>query len=328
MNRIRPISSLATQMVALLVVATAMVSAIQAEPLKLRFLTDWYPQPEHGGFYQAWLKGYYKDAGLDVDILPGGPNTYVVQRVGSRQAEIGMGSTEDILRSVDRGIPVVALAATMQHDPQGILVHSNSPVKTFADLEGRSIAVAPGASWFPYLVKRYKLKNTRELALTFSIANFIRDPEYAQQCFLTSEPFYAREAGVATRVLLLQDSGYDPYRVFFTRRDLLEKHPREMRAFAEASIRGWQEYLADPELVHAELRKRNPELTPAKMDFSAAALKEHRFVTGDPGKGDKPGQFALTRWQQQFDILKDLGVIKGRFPVTNAFVTDLALLPK
>jgi NitT/TauT family transport system substrate-binding protein len=300
--------------------------ASAAEPLKIRFHTDWYPQPEHGGFYHAWLKGYYKDAGLDVEITPGGPQAFAVPRVGAGLADIGMGSCDDVLIANDRGIPAVAIGATMQNDPQGLLLHVDDPVKSFADLEGRSIAVTPGTAWFPYLVKKYGLKKVREIPHTFSIGPFLKDPNYIQMCFLTSEPFYAKLAGVDTRVLLIKDTGYAPYRVIFTRRDFLEKHHDAVKAFVEASYRGWREYLADPSFVHADLKKRNPELTPAKMDYSAKALLDYKFVLGDPEKGESQGLMLAKRWQFQFDTLKDLGVIKGKFNVADAWTGEF--IPK
>jgi NitT/TauT family transport system substrate-binding protein len=290
-----------------------------ADPVKVRLVTDWYPQPEHGGFYHALIKGYYKEVGLDVEILPGGPNTFAIQRVATRAGEFGMGSTDDILMANDRGIPVVAVGATMQHDPQGIMVHDSSSVRDFPDLEGRTIAVGPGVAWLPYLIKRYQLKNLKERAHNYSVGSFLKDPDYIQQCFVTSEPYFATVGGANPRVLLIKDSGYDPYRVFFTRRDVIQKQPEVVRAFVTASIRGWRDYLDDPAATHAEISRRNPELTPDKMDFSLKALKENRFVTGDPARGDVHGQFTAERWKFQFDTLKDLGVLRGRFELTNAW---------
>src|SRR5260370_25658357 len=81
---------------------------------------DWYPQPEHGGFYNALVKGYYKDEGLDVAIQPGGPYVGVTQQVASGSAQFGMAGSDAILEAVSDGQPVVAVAATMQRDPQGI----------------------------------------------------------------------------------------------------------------------------------------------------------------------------------------------------------------
>lgn len=283
-----------------------------AEPAKVRLATDWYPQPEHGGFYHALIRGYYRDAGIDVEILPGGPNAFATQKVATRAAEFGMGSTDDVLMANERGIPVVAVGATMQHDPQGIMVHEASPVRGFADLGGKTVAVTPGTTWFPYLVKRYQLQGVQERAHTFSIGAFLKDPAYIQQCFLTSEPFFAREAGAKTRVLLISESGYDPYRVFFARRDLAKDRPEVVRGFVQASIRGWREYMADPSVAHAEISRRNPELTPAKMAFSHGALRDLRFVLGDPAKGEEAGTMSRERWEAQWAVLKDLGVLKGR----------------
>ena len=293
-----------------------------AEPAKVRLATDWYPQPEHGGFYHALMKGYYRDAGLDVEILAGGPNAFSTQRVATGAAEFGMGSTDDVLMANERGIPVIAVGATMQHDPQGIMVHEGSPVRSFGDLGGRTVAVTPGTTWFPYLVKRYQLKGVQERAHTFSIGAFLKDPAYIQQCFLTSEPFFAKEAGAMTRVLLISESGYDPYRVFFTRRDLAKAKPELVRAFVHASVRGWREYIAEPSVAHAEVSRRNPELTPAKMAFSHAALRDMKFVLGDPAKGDAPGVMSRARWESQLSLLRDLGVLKGRFPMGDAWTPE------
>lgn len=285
----------------------------------IRLVTDWYPQPEHGGFYQAMLKGYYREAGIDVEILPGGPNTFAVQRVGMSRADFGMGSGDDVLMANDRGIPIVAVGMTMQYDPQGIMVHDASPVRTLADLEGHTVAVVPGTAWFPFLVRKYGFKNLREVPHTFSVGSFVKDPNYIQMCFITSEPFFARLQGANPRVILIRESGYAPYRVFFTRRELVEKNPKLVKAFVEASYRGWREYLTNSTEVNQELARRNPELTPAKMEYSVKVLADQKFVIGDPAKGEVHGRMLAKRWQAQFDLLKDLKVIKGNYNLADAW---------
>src|ERR1700761_2460193 len=181
--------------------------------------TDWYPQPEHGGFYDAQLRGYYKAEGLDVTILPGGPYVNSDQSVSMGKVQFAMGSSDHVLQAVGNDVPLVAVAATMQHDPQAVMVHENSPVKTFHDLDGHAVAIRLGLStWFDYLVRRYQLQHVREVPATYSVANFLADPNYIQQIFVTSEPFFARQAGVPVRTLMISDTGYDPYRTFATSR--------------------------------------------------------------------------------------------------------------
>ncbi len=125
----------------------------------VRLQTDWYPQPEHGGFYDAQIRGYYKDEGLDVTILPGGPYVNTTQLVSAGTVQFAMGSSDNTLESIGNGVPLVAVSATMQHDPQAIMVHQDSPIHSFQDLDGHAIAIRLGAStWFEYLVKRYQLK--------------------------------------------------------------------------------------------------------------------------------------------------------------------------
>ena len=289
-------------------------------PVKLQ--ADWYPQPEHGGFYTALLKGYYKAEGLDVQILPGGPYVSSEGLIANGTLQFGMNSSDHVLEAIaNSDEPIVAVGATMQHDPQGIMLRASSPVHTWADLHGRTIAVRPGSTWWEFIRKRFHLDHVHEIPATYSVANFIQDPNYIQQGFVTSEPFFAQKAGVPTRMLLNRDAGYDPYRVFFTSQAYAAQHPDIVAKFTRASIRGWREYLADPGPTNALLQKLNPALNPEWMNYSYQALKDGHFVTGDDPSGDETGQFDPARWQTMYQQLLDLKVIQKPIDPTTAYTT-------
>jgi NitT/TauT family transport system substrate-binding protein len=281
------------------------------------FQTDWYPQPEHGGFYEALLKGYYRQVGLDVTILPGGPMNVAEQQVSTGAAQFAMGSSDRILEADAQGEPLVAVGATMQSDPQGIMVHASSPVHAFTDLDGRAIAVKAGATWFEYIVRRYNLKNAREIPATYSIANFLADPNYIQQIFVTSEPFFARKAGAQVRTLLISETGYSPYRAFFTSSDYLTQHADVVAKFARASIHGWRDYMQDPSLANAELLKLNPAQAPEQMQFTWQALKEGHFV--DDGNPANTGHMDAARWTTMESQLLDLKLLAHPIDPTSAY---------
>jgi NitT/TauT family transport system substrate-binding protein len=287
--------------------------------IRVTLQADWYPQPEHGGFYTALAKGYYQDEGLDVSIQPGGPYVVVPQQVAAGAAQFGMASSDQILEAVADGQPLVAVAATMQRDPQGIMVRKDSPVHSFADLNGRTVAIKLGSTWFEFLLKRYQLDRVHEIPATFSVANFISDPQYIQQAFATSEPFFAKQAGVETRVLLTSDAGYNPYRVMFTTRDFLREKPDVVARFVRASLKGWHDYLNDPAAAHAAIVQLNPALNPEWMQFSWRALRDGHFVTGESGEGAQLGQMEPHRWTQMYEQLLALKVIGRPFDPANAY---------
>ena len=292
----------------------------EATPLtKIRLLTDWYPDPERGGYYCAQLKGYYRAAGLDVEIIPGGPNNAPIQRLLTGRAEFLLSTSGDTMIQAAKGLPLVAVAATMQHDPQAILVHESSPVRRFEDLEGRTVTATPGAVWLQYVRSRYHLKNVRESPTTQSIASFVYHTNDILQCFVTSEPYFAQEAGIKTRTLPIEDDQFSPYRVLVTSRSFLEQHPQAVQDFVAATLRGWKEYLAHPEDVNPTLLRLNPELNPAKMDYSWRALNKGHFVLGDPAKGEVHGAFDERRLKSEADVLKELGLLRRDFDFHAAF---------
>ncbi len=278
-------------------------------PTPVRLQLDWYPQPEQGGFFTAQQLGLYKAEGLDVTMLPLPQYGSVAQQVATGKAEFGLGSSDQVLEWNSNGLPLFAVSATMQHDPQAIMVHQGSTVRDFKDLEGRTIAAQTGATWLKYVISRYELHQVRQIPSTLSIANFLADQNYIQQIFITSEPFFAKQAGADVRTLLISKSGYDPYRVQFTTREFAAQHPDLVAKFVRASIRGWQEYLRNPAPTNAYLLTVNPALNPAQEAYTAASLKGGAFVAGSSAEGTQIGRMTADRWQATYSQLKTLGIL-------------------
>ncbi|MGA9671340.1 MAG: ABC transporter substrate-binding protein [Terracidiphilus sp.] len=291
----------------------------------IRLQLDWYPQPEHGGFFAAQLLGYYKAEGLDVTLLPLPQYGSAVQLVSTGKADFGLGSSDAILEWNANGLPVIAVSATMQHDPQAIMVHQDSPIHDFKGLEGHTIAAQTGATWIKFVTSRYGLRQIRQIPSTLSIANFLADPGYVQQIFVTSEPFLAKQAGAQVRTLLISSSGYDPYRVQFTTRDFAAQHPDIVAKFVRASIRGWQSYLSDPTATNAYLLKLNPALNPAQEAYTSQALRDGGFIVGGDATGAQTGHMTAARWRSTYEQLNSLGILHS--PVDPATTYSLKFVP-
>jgi NitT/TauT family transport system substrate-binding protein len=118
---------------------------------KIRFLTNWFAEAEHGGFYQAKATGLYEKAGLDVDIQMGGPQVNGMQLLGGGDADIIVSYDIQVLDSIAKGLPAVAIGAVNQFDLQGIMAHTDVP--SLASLKGKKILVASTAysTFWPWL---------------------------------------------------------------------------------------------------------------------------------------------------------------------------------
>lgn len=296
-------------------------------PVRVRFQTDWFPEPEHGGYYQALARGFYAAEGLEVEILPGGPNSGFLTAVATGRADLGMGNGDDIITAVARGVPVKIVAAEMQHDAQGVLFHTEHPVRTVRDLDGKTIMAGPASVWVQLVQLRYGIKfNLRPLA--GDLARFMNDPTFLQQCFVTNEPFFALARGAKAEAILVSKlcPDYDPYRVIFTGTDYLGTQPEVVRRFVRASVKGWVDYLTrDPSPANAAIRRLRPDLPPEFLAYSIAAMKDHELVLGDAARGERMGLLTRERLQREINLLREVGVLDK--PVTVDDVAALEFVP-
>src|SRR5665647_558128 len=268
-----------------LVVAGLLIGMLAQSPAlaqtldKVRFGTNWVAEAEHGGFYQALADGTYRKYGLDVTIVPGGPN--VNNRILLPVGKLDFFMSANSLQSFDavaHNIPTVAVAASFQRDPQVLIAHPG--VETLADLKKLTLFVSPEGmvSYFQWLKADYGFDEAKVKPYTFNAQPFLADKNSAMQGYVTSEPFAIETQGhFKPKVFLLADDGFNAYSTLIeTRRDLVEKRPDLVQRFVDASAIGWYNYIyGDSGPGNALIKKQNPEMTDALLAYSIAKMKEH-----------------------------------------------------
>jgi NitT/TauT family transport system substrate-binding protein len=318
-------------LLALTFTAAALVArAADKAPFKITVQLDWVAEPEHGGFYQAAARGFFREAGLDVTLIPGGPNAHVMPSVATGKADVGQADSTNTLLQQAEGLPVVQFAAVFQDDPSGILVHADSSVRKFEDLQGKAIIARPEWAFLKYLEKKYALKFTL-IPQNFSVAAFLSNKQALQQGYFIAEPYHITKAGgKMPRFLSTWDAGFRAYAVLVTNRKFAREHPTELRAFVRAYIRGWRDYLeGDPKPAHDAIKKANPTNTDEFMMFSRKMILDEKLVTGRDKDGgpEKIGRLDPTRYATQITQLEDLGILaKGKVTPASALTTEF--LPK
>jgi NitT/TauT family transport system substrate-binding protein len=308
----------------------AAAHAAEKTPSKITVQLDWVAEPEHGGFYQAEARGFFREEGLDVTLIPGGPGAQVMPSVATGKAHIGQADSTNTLLQQAEGLPVVQFAAVFQDDPAGILVHADSSVRKFEDLQGKTIIARPEWAFLKFLEKKYALKFTI-IPQNFSVAAFLSNKEALQQGYFIAEPYHITKAGgKMPRFLSTWDAGFRAYAVLVTNRRFAREHPNELRAFMRAYIRGWQDYLeGDPKPAHDAMKKANATNTDEFMMFSRQKILDEKLVTGRDKDGgpQRIGRLDPSRFKTQITQLEELGILpKGKVTPASAMTTEF--LPK
>lgn len=270
------------------------------------FMTNWYGQAEHGGYFQALATGLYKKAGLDVTIKMGGPQINTLQLLAAGQADCIMGSSDiQVLKIREQGVPAVTVAALFQKDPQGIVAHPD--VKTLADLKGKTVLIGSTArnTYWPWLMANYGLKEEQVRPYTFNLQPFVADPNTAIQGYATYDPYNTRREGVAINFLLFSDSGWPPYaNTVVCMENTIKTRPKAVAAFVKASMEGWKSYLGgDRSAANAMIKKDNPQMSDGQLDFAVEAMKERRLVTGGDAASSGIGTITPDRLRKTYDFL-------------------------
>jgi NitT/TauT family transport system substrate-binding protein len=298
---------------------------------KVTFLTSWYAQAEHGGFYQAKAAGLYEKEGLDVTIKMGGPQVNGMQLLLGGEADVMMGYDFQVLSSIAKGLPVVTIAASFQKDLQGMMTHDD--VKSLADLKDKTILVAtPGrTSWWPWLKQKYGYTDAQTQAYTFNLQPFFADKSIVQQSYPSSEPFQALQKGVPVKFFLFADDGYPPYgTTMVTTTKFITDHPDVARRFVKASIEGWKSYLkGDPAAANKLIQADNPKMSDEQIAFGIKRMNELEVADGGDARQLGIGVMTEARWKASYELMVSAGLLPKetdwRKGFTTQFIKDLKI---
>lgn len=297
---------------------------------KVRLALNWKPEPQFGGFYAARVTELDKKNNIDLELVPGGAGTPVVQMVAAGQFEFGIASADEVVVSRSRGkTDVVALFAVFQTNPQGILTHSKRSFQSLADIfrSDGTIAMQKGLPYAIFLQRKYANgMRTSIVPYLGGISNFLSRTDHSQQCFVTSEPLLARKQGANVKTFLVAESGFNPYAtVLITREKVLKEKPELVAQVVKTVREGWQRYLEQPADVNLKMRELNPSIDVETLLQMAEAQKA--LIEGDGGVsagGDKGatglGKMTTTRWSELIDQLHSMKLIDQRPSSESMFV--------
>jgi NitT/TauT family transport system substrate-binding protein len=288
--------------------ALALLAGCTKSSQKIRLALNWKPDPQFGGFYAAPFHAH----GLDVEILPGGAGTPTIQMVGAGSAEFGVVSADELVVARSQGNDVVALFAVFQNNPQGIMVHASRKLASLADLfkSSGTIALQRGLPYARLLEKKYGFDKVKIVPSPGGdISAFLADKNFAQQCFIMSEPLTAKHQGADVQVFPVSDAGYNPYTtVLTTSGDSLRKDPDRAKAMVAAVREGWRAYVNDPEPTNQRMNQLNPSMAPEV--FAEVAEAQKPFIETDETRRNGLGGMTEERWQTLIGQLKELGDIQ------------------
>lgn len=296
---------------------------------RLVFQTDWRAQAEHGGFYQALAAGLYRKAGIDCDIRQGGPSLNISQLLLTGRVDMTMSNSFEAFTYVRENAPFFTIASIFQKDPQVLIGHPDTGFNGFEDLKTRTLLIGSGGrvTYWPYLRKKYALRDDQLRPYTFNMAPFLADKNVVQQGFLSSEPFSISQVlGRMPSVLLIADAGFSAYQttIAISRKLAVEKRDLIQR-FVDATLEGWAQYLKGGpsiEAANALIKKANPEQTDDRIRYAIKVMNERGIViSGDALQGGV-GAMTDARWQAFYQSMVDVDVLPRGLDVPRAYTLD------
>src|SRR5262245_48084808 len=248
---------------------------------KIRLLTNWFGEAEHGGFYQALATGLYEKAGLDVELRQGNAQLNGMQLLLGGEADIIMSYDITILSSIEKGAPVKAFFTSFQFDLIGLMTRPD--VKSLSELKGRKIYFGANgySSYWPWLKQRFGYTDDMAAPKGPNLQTFFNDPDSAVAGYLTAEPFLALQRNVPVKFFLFAEQEYPPYaNTMATTATYLKDNSDVIARFTRASVEGWKDYLRDPTAGNELIKKMNPQMPDAHLAYSFQRMREVKAVEG------------------------------------------------
>ncbi len=304
--------------------AAAPTSAPQPTDITFRFsfLDLGYNAP----FYLAEDRGYYRDAGLNVTFQEGRGGDTTLKLIANGSDDLGMSDAGVVLRGVQQGMPVVAIAASMRKHPMALMFKKGAPIQKPADLVGKTIAIPPGSAQqqlFPAFLQLNGVDKdaVRELSVDAAVAPTAmlegRADAYVAW-WSTSPPVITGQADY----LAWSDFGFNSLsEVMVANTAFLQKNADAVRRFVAASQRGWTEARDDPDAAVDAQIKLNPNNFSREI-IKGALVGSLKNVDGPNTQGRPWGEMTDVDWKATRDLLVEYAGLDPKIDLASAWTND------
>tara|TARA_R110001592_G_scaffold68283_3_gene209246 strand:+ start:1300 stop:2889 length:1590 start_codon:yes stop_codon:yes gene_type:complete len=300
-------------------------AAQNTENREVRVQLKWKHQFQFAGFYAAEAMGYFKDAGLNVTLVEGGPTIDPAGAVVAGRAEFGIGNSNLIIDRAS-GKPVMAVAAFFQRSPFVVLMRRDDGIVSVRDLEGRTLMVEEhAAELIAYLrLAGVDVTKVRMVPHTGNIRDLAAGNAKgidAATAYSSTEPYFAIRADIPVRTFDPRDAGIDFYGdTLFTTQAFAEANPNTVRAMRDAVIRGWEYALAhQDEIITYILKNYAPGDDRSHLGFEAQVTKS--LIGTDLAD---IGYMSTSRWRHIADVFARAGLMAKDIPLDGFLFEDAA----
>lgn len=305
-------------------------TASASVPVKLQL--KWVPQAQFAGYYVALEKGYYKDEGLAVEILPGGPDIVPEQQVANGAADIGVDWVASLLAHQEQGLPLVEIAQIYQDSGLVLVSKKSSGIATPADLKGKKVGNWMGGNEFEVLALFDKLKLDPNKDLQFIKQGFTMDQFLSGELDAASAMTYNEyqvvlEQGIPAGDLNVINMNKEGTAMLednlFANKEWLEKNKETAAKFVKASIKGWKEAIEKPEAAVDSVMKVVEAGSTSKEHQMKMMTEVAKLVAPEGFDKAKIGYIDEAKFKQTADIALQFGVVKKAADLKQAYTNEI-----
>jgi ABC-type nitrate/sulfonate/bicarbonate transport system substrate-binding protein len=305
----------------LIAIAAVFVSAqnsVAADRVSLRL--SYTPFAAHIPVYVAKAKGYYEAAGLDVDILSGRGSVFAATTVGAGKEEFGISDAASVVTARAKGVPVIAIGNLQQDNGAALIATEKSGIAKVDDLKGRNIGILPGSTttiFLQALLKQHGMSMDDFKAVTWrpgtDLPLLLAGKIDAEVTVYNNEvvAWGIEHPELKLKVWTMASLGFDtPGYALITSEEYAARNPKIVSAFANATFKGTDYALKNPEEAVDILVKAAPEL---KKEVEAAKWQATIGPTQSAvTKRDGLGAIDRAKWENLNDLLKTYAVIDNK----------------
>lgn len=310
---------------AILLSGTCLLSAMPvfaADDISLRL--PWLLNVQSAGYVMAKEQGFYEEAGLNVEIMPGGPNLNSTALVASGANTFGTNDVSQIILGVANGMDLVMVGACFQRHPGGVISLASSHIREPKDLAGKKLAYSEGGPWVltqAMLAKAGVALDQVELVVSPSTELLLNGAVDAKTGFAINEAVALDLQGQETSVLLPSDYGVRTYaEVIFTTRKIVEENPDLVKRFVTATQKGYDYAYAHKDETVAAILQLNGQLDP-KQQAEQLRLQEG-YVYTDFTKAKGACAFDGSVIRETMATLREFGSLASDLDVDALYSTD------